>query len=181
MSHRARNSAQIGGLTLTELLLALAVLAVLALLSAPGLGEYLRDCRRTSTLNLLAHAVHATRTAAATLGVRATLCGTLDGTTCSRSGDWSDAVLVLPGPSASHGASASPLRVLRLEASRTRQTVRSNRDAIDFDALSPSATTATVTVCDDRGPRAARALIVSRTGRPRLSDSDASGRPLSCP
>lgn len=167
------------GFTLTEILVAVAVLAIAALAATPGLGEYLRDSRRTATLNLLAHAVHTSRATAAALGVRATLCGTLDGQSCSRSNDWGDAVLVIPD--AGGAVAASPVRVLRLDAGRARQTVRSNRSAIEVDPLSPYATTATVTVCDERGARAARALIVSRTGRPRISDRDASGRLLACP
>lgn len=165
------------GFTLTEALLVLAVLALAALAAAPGLGEYLRDIRRTATLNLLVHAVHVSRATAAGLGVRATLCGTLDGRTCSRGDDWGHAVLVLPDAR----GDVAPARVLRLDAGRARQTVRSNRSAIEVDPLSPHATTATVTVCDDRGAQAARALIVSRTGRPRVSDRDASGRRLACP
>ena len=177
-SRKPRNS---GGFTLVEVLVAIGVLAVAVLAATPGLGEYLRDCRRSATLNLLAHAVHTTRAAAAALGVRATLCGTFDGTSCSQSNDWSDAVLVLPDSPRAAAASPAPVRVLRLDAGRTRQTVRSNRNAIELDPLSPYATTATVTVCDDRGARSARALIVSRTGRPRISDRDASGRLLACP
>lgn len=169
------------GFTLTETLLAIGVLSIAALAAAPGLGEYLRDSRRTATLNLLAHAVHTTRSAAAALGVRATLCGTLDGRTCAGGGDWSNALLVVPNWPAGVAGTPAPVRVLRLEAARLKQTVRCNRDAIELDPLSPSATTATVTVCDDRGVRAARAVIVSRTGRPRFSDRDASGRLLACP
>lgn len=181
MATKSRKLCKTRGFTLAEILLAIGVLAIGALLATPGLGEYLRDCRRSATLNLLAHAVHTARAAAGALGVRATLCGTHDGRSCSRSNDWSDAVLVLPDSPGGVAAAAAPVRVLRLDADRTRQTVRSNRSAIQLDPLSPYATTATVTVCDDRGARAARALIVSRTGRPRLSDRDASGRLLACP
>lgn len=181
MATETRKMRKFGGFTLAEIVVAIGVLAVAALVASPGLGEYLRDCRRAATLNSLAHAVHVARSSAAALGVRATLCGTLDGRSCSRSSDWSDTVLVLPDLPADAAASVDPVRVLRLDATRVRQTVRSNRNAIDLDPLSPYATTATVTVCDDRGARSARALIVSRTGRPRLSERDASGRALACP
>jgi len=40
--------------------------------------------------------------------------------------------------------------------------------------------TASFTFCDERGPRAARAVIISQTGRPRVAASDASGDPLTC-
>lgn len=178
MAGKTRKTRKSRGFTLSELLVAIGVLALVALIATPGLGEYLRDCRRAATLDMLTHAVHAARAAAAALGVRATLCGTMDGRSCSRLEDWSDALLVLPDPAE---AEAPPIRLLRLDAGRTRQTVRSNRSAIEIEPLSPSATTATVTVCDDRGSRAARAMIISRTGRPRISDRDASGRVLACP
>jgi hypothetical protein len=82
-----------------------------------------------------------------------------------------------PGPAADD----PPLRVVRPAIAGARQSVRANRDAIRFTALTPAATTATLTVCDERGSRAARAVIVSRIGRPRISDRDAGGRPLVCP
>lgn len=171
----------IKGFTLAETLVALAVLAGAAMLTAPGFGQYLRDCRRAATLNALVHAVHSARTVAATHGLRATLCATLNGQSCSRSQDWSDSLLVLPEQLTGSSATPTPVRVVRLEATRVRQSVRSNRGAIDFEPLSPHATTATVTVCDDRGAHFARAVIVSRTGRPRISERDASGRLLACP
>ena len=38
-----------------------------------------------------------------------------------------------------------------------------------------------VVVCDRRGAPAARAVVVSRTGRVRVSARDADGGPLACP
>jgi hypothetical protein len=40
--------------------------------------------------------------------------------------------------------------------------------------------TATFTFCDDRGSPAARAVIISQTGRPRVSDRSAANTPLAC-
>ena len=71
-------------------------------------------------------------------------------------------------------------RVVALPGGGGRQSVRANRGFVEFAPLSPAASTATLTVCDDRGARAARALIVSRTGRVRLSDQGAAGEPLDC-
>ena len=98
MAGKTRKTRKSRGFTLSELLVAIGVLALVALIATPGLGEYLRDCRRAATLDMLTHAVHAARAAAAALGVRATLCGTMDGRSCSRLEDWSDALLVLPDP-----------------------------------------------------------------------------------
>lgn len=167
------------GITLTEIAIAVGILAAASLAAAPAFGEYLRDCRRAATLNALAHAMHTARSAAALHGTRARLCATRDGRSCSPGRDWGEAVLIIPD--ALPGVEPGPAQVVHLGAHRARQSVRSNRDAIEFQPLAPAATTATVTVCDDRGPLQARALIVSRTGRPRISDRDASGRLLVCP
>jgi type IV fimbrial biogenesis protein FimT len=169
------------GFTLVELLVAMALLATLATLAAPGFGEYLRNCRRAVTVNALSHAVHAARALAAARGDAVRLCTSTDSSACNATRDWSASLLI--EADAPDGAEVvhSPLRVIQLEAEKSRQTVRSNRDHFLFTPLVSSATTGTITVCDDRGSRAARAVIVSRTGRPRISDRDASGRALVCP
>ncbi len=169
------------GFTLVELLVAMALLATLATLAAPGFGEYLRNCRRAATVNALSHAVHAARTQAAVRGGAVRLCTSTGSNACNATRDWSASLLI--EADAPDGAEVvhSPLRVIQLAAEKSRQTVRSNRDHFLFTPLVSSATTGTITVCDDRGSRAARAVIVSRTGRPRISDRDASGRALVCP
>jgi hypothetical protein len=41
-------------------------------------------------------------------------------------------------------------------------------------------TTVSFVFCDQRGNSAARAIIVSQTGRPRVAAHDAAGKPLRC-
>jgi len=168
------------GFTLIEMMLGLAVLAVLALAALPGLRGYLQDCRRTATVNALAHAVHSARQLAGVLGRNVVLCPTRDGADCSGALDWSGLLVLRTDEAAAFDPEPAP-RFIRLAVERSQQSVRSNRDAIRFTPLTPAASTATLTVCDARGPRSARAVIVSRSGRPRISDRDAAGRFLVCP
>jgi type IV fimbrial biogenesis protein FimT len=154
---------------------ALALLALLAVLAGPGLRGYLQDCRRTATVNALTHAVHAARRLAGVRGLPVELCPSTDGIDCSGALDWRGDLLLRTG------TDGAALRVIALSLDGAHQTVRGNRPLLRFAPLAPSATTATLTVCDDRGPRAATAVIVSRSGRPRVAGRDASGRPLVCP
>ena len=55
-----------------------------------------------------------------------------------------------------------------------------NRATLSFRAFGQSGVTATFAFCDDRGSGAARAVIISQTGRPRVSARSSSGAPLSC-
>ena len=168
------------GLTLVEMLVVVALLAVGATLAAPTFGGLLRDTRRAAALTALSHALHAARTAAAASGRSMRVCGTRDGRSCSGDAHWGPGLLQRPAAGATGEADAL-VRVTALPDGRGAPLVRANRPFIDFAPLAPSATTATITVCDDRGPAAARALIVSRTGRLRVSDRSASGEPLACP
>jgi len=166
------------GFTLLEMMLVVALLAIGATLTAPAFGELLRDTRRAATLNTLAHALHGARTAAATSGRAVRLCSTRDERSCSGDLRWGPTLLQRP---AGDGDDPALLRVVLLPAGRGTPTVHSNRAWIEIAPLAPAATTATLTVCDDRGAAAARALIVSRTGRSRISAQSAAGAPLSCP
>jgi len=58
--------------------------------------------------------------------------------------------------------------------------IEANRTTLSFRAFGQSGVTATVTFCDDRGSGAARAVIISQTGRPRVSDRASSGSALVC-
>jgi type IV fimbrial biogenesis protein FimT len=164
------------GFTLLEMLVALAVLALVGLLATPSLRDYLRDCQRAATVNAIAHAVHTARALAGSTGQSVELCATTDGRDCAEGTEWTGSLLLRTSASES-----GPLRVVPLSLGRSRQSLRCNREVLRFAPLVPSATTATLTVCDDRGSLAAMAVIVSRTGRPRIADRDASGRRLACP
>jgi type IV fimbrial biogenesis protein FimT len=168
------------GLTLIELLTAVAVLGVVAVLAAPGFGAALANARRTRAVNDLVHAMHVARSAAATTGVPATLCAGTGG--CSGSRDWSDGWLLFLNTDRDDPPALDPgERVLLREAADAGLLRRANRAAFVFAPTGRSGTTGTLVVCD-RGQRVTpRAVIVSRTGRPRAAALDASGRALSCP
>lgn len=164
------------GFTLVELSVALFLLAVFATVAVPGMREFVRDTQQSAAINGLLHAVHTARRLAAASGRRVELCATQDGRDCSGSPYWDGDLLLR-----TQSAAGVPPRVIPSPSRYGTLSVRANRSAVAFTPLNPAATTATITVCDDRGPRAAAAVIISRAGRPRLSRLDPSGRPLACP
>jgi type IV fimbrial biogenesis protein FimT len=161
------------GFTLIELLVALALAAILATAAYPGFSAWLLDSRRDAVVTAALHAMHAARQFAAVRAVSVELCGSVDAMHCSGASSWSSGLLVV-GTDGTVFRSLPPLRSL------DGPTVISNRAAIRFESGTSYASPATVTICDRRGGRAARAIIVSRSGRPRVSERDESNRVLQC-
>ncbi len=161
------------GYTLLELLVALALVVVLATAAYPGFSAWLLDGRRDAIVTITMHAVQSARQFAAARSESTELCGTLDALHCSGGGDWSRGLLIL-------GADGTVHRSLPASKPDGGPEIRSNRSVIRFEPGTSFASPATMTICDRRGSKAARAVIVSRSGRPRVSNRDSSNRQLQC-
>jgi type IV fimbrial biogenesis protein FimT len=74
-------------------------------------------------------------------------------------------------------SAAEPL--IFVHSPRVANTIVSNRPYYEL-RVGRRSTNGTVVFCDSRGAAAARAVIVSFTGRPRVATRDADGRPLRC-
>lgn len=161
------------GHTLPELLAIFGMVAVIAGAAVPTFTNLLLDSRRSATLTTTLHAVNLARQLAAVRGETMLLCGSADQHACSGRTDWSTGLLVAD--------EAERLRrSLPLSDAARAPRIRANRVAVNFEGGSGFASPATLTVCDRRGAEAARAIIISRSGRPRVSARDASDKPLAC-
>ena len=76
------------GRSLLELLVTLAVMAVLSLVGLPSLSATLADAHRTSTVNTLVLGVQWARSETAKRAIPMTLCASRDGSHCTGSADW---------------------------------------------------------------------------------------------
>ena len=161
------------GHTLPELLTMLGIAAVIGGSAVPVFSNLLLDSRMNATVATAIHAVNFARQFSATRSEAIQLCGSDDMLDCSGRPDWSTGLLL-----ADDGNRFRQGVVLTGSTGAPR--IRSNRAILRFEGGSGFATPATLTVCDRRGARAARAVIVSRSGRPRASSRDASDRVLTC-
>src|SRR5262245_33181445 len=169
MPDRARPT----GHTIPELLVMLGIASILALAAVPVFSKLLLDTRMNAVVATALHAVNLARQLSATRGEPILLCGSEDERSCSGRPEWNLAVLLA-------GADGTVRQSISLSGGNGGPNVRSNRATLSFEAGSGFATPATLTMCDRRGTRAARSVIVSRSGRPRSSTRDGSDRVLSC-
>ncbi|MGH8131150.1 MAG: GspH/FimT family pseudopilin [Steroidobacteraceae bacterium] len=161
------------GHTLTELLVMFGIVAVISSSTVPVFSNLLLDSRMNATITTALHAVNVARQFSAARSESIRLCGSEDQHECSGRVDWSSGLLLTADNDGLR-------RSLPLTGGARAPRIRSNRATVSFEGGSGFASPATLTVCDRRGTRAARAVIISRTGRPRISSRDGSDRPLAC-
>jgi type IV fimbrial biogenesis protein FimT len=172
------------GLTLIELLIAVAVVATLAAVAAPAFSGGLEAGRASDArASLLASLMTAANKAAIT-GSHGVLCPSRDGETCLDSADWSAGWLVFLDSNGSRDLEGGE-RLLRIQPAlagkvRLRSTV--GRTRIVFQGNGGNAgSNATFTLCDGRGPKRARALIMSNAGGLRDGEATAANLAATCP
>lgn len=189
---RALTRRSSAGLTLLELLVALAIAAVLVGLSVPGWSELVGRKRGDLVIRRLNQAIELARISAVSYGEMVTLCRSRDGTVCG--GAWHEGVVVFRDPNGDRrlAQDQQPIHYLDFGGSQGMIFWRAfgNRQYLQFTPLGFTRNqNGNFTYCPDSGDlRQARQLIVNRAGRTRRAiDSngdgiaeDSQGRPLRC-
>lgn len=166
-------NARSNGHTIPELLAMLGIASILALTAVPVFSNLLLEARMSAAVATAMHAINLARQLSATRSELFRLCGSDDERSCSGRPDWSTSLLLID-------ERESFRQGVSLSTGNGTPRIRSNRATLSFEAGSGFATPATLTLCDRRGTSAARSVIVSRSGRPRTSNRDASDKALSC-
>jgi type IV fimbrial biogenesis protein FimT len=170
-----------GGFTLIELLACLAVIVVLTAWGVPAFGALTRDAARTREVNQFIQGVYLARSEAIKRNGVVSLCPSLDASTCSPATSWHTGWLVFVNVDRDSPAIRDAgEELLRVYPGWDTGHISANRTTLSFRAYGQMGVTATVTFCDDRGSPAARAVIISQTGRPRVTSRNASGGALTC-
>lgn len=92
------------GFTLVELMVTLAVIAILAMFAVPNFGSLMRRQRVTSVANQLLADLSYARTEAAMRGKYVSICASDDGTSCSSSQSYATGWIVYAYPTGAAGA-----------------------------------------------------------------------------
>jgi type IV fimbrial biogenesis protein FimT len=171
------------GFSLLELFVTLATVAILLTVAAPSLRQFAMNARRDEQVNALLRTLHAARSAAILRAEPVVICKSRDGKRCAADASaWSGGWIAFANrdrDSPPQLDADEPLLVIQPRSDRID--VRANRNAVTYWPVALAGTTATFVFCDARGTNAARAIIVSQTGRPRVATRDAAGKPLRCP
>ena len=171
-----------GGYSLYELIITIGVVAVILSVGVPSLGKMVADHRLRVEVDALFHAVHLARKESVFRRRVVTLCPTRDGLNCQPGMDWSIGWMMFVNLDRDMPVTRdSNEPVLQQFAVSTHNQVTANRGSFSFRTTERRATNGTFIFCDKARRAAPRALVVSYTGRPRVSRNDRRGIPYECP
>ena len=174
------------GFTLVEMMIAVTLLGLLLSIAVPALDQFTANARQTSTINDFVASIHLARSTAVTTNSRVTFCASSNQRTCgavpwdqgwiafsdrNNNGfvDGDDAIV-----SASQGN--DDVEIASGEFGLSLQ-FRPNGRVVNAGA---NGAVGQFTVCDRRGDKYAKVLIIDLSGRPRVSKSLADGSAPDC-
>lgn len=176
------------GVTLTELLIGLTILGVLAGVGAPSFSNVIKNSRQASTFNNMIGALHLARSEAIKRNASVAVCARQSDTACGI--DWGNGWLVFVDNGGTPNSLEAGEEVLRigeplgnnLVASAIGSSIAATssyimRTNIRFTPRGASSWRGggSITLCDDRGDRSMKAMFVSVSGDIRRARKDPDG------
>lgn len=171
------------GITLVELVSVLAIVAIVAAAGIPQMAQFGRAAARRAAVNDMMHSIFLARSKAIMANTVVSLCRSADGETCAtNTGNWEDGWIVFVNADRDQPAVRDPEEpIVQRHHGWRGGRITSNRTSFSFRPTTQSGVNGTFVFCDALGKSGdARAVIISHTGRPRVSERDASNKPLSC-
>jgi type IV fimbrial biogenesis protein FimT len=170
------------GVTLVELLVVLAILALLAGFALPQLGGIGAATRVKTTAGRFMGHVNLARTESIMRGQRVVLCPSSDGSSCLADGHWHLGWMVFVDRDGDreHAADEPVLQVAEASPGVRLVTSRMRRRLVLYPTGLSPASNGTYTACAADDAAAPLAVIVSNSGRARLSRVRPDGTPLGC-
>jgi type IV fimbrial biogenesis protein FimT len=165
------------GATLLELMVVLAVSAILLGIGIPSFAAFTSSSRLASATNELVSSLHLARSEAIKRNSRTVMCTSATGTACADSGGWHQGWLVFHDANNNAGLDAGETVFLARQALPAGFSLTGNQHVSKYISYTPGGATklisgafqaGTLILCNESGSlNSARKVVISSTGRPR--------------
>jgi len=179
------NASQLhSGFTLLELLVVLVIVSIIYSTGIPAAWNWVLDAHQRTAANVLMTHLQMARNSAISRHRNVVLCPSVDGKTCTDSNNWQPGWIIFTDPNDNkHFDGSDTLLTVQQALGKPIQIHFGGRNGgryVRYTALGRGWPNATFTFCDQRGSAAARAIVLSLSGRPRMDGVSSSGKPLHC-
>jgi type IV fimbrial biogenesis protein FimT len=167
------------GATLLELIVVLAVAAILLTIAVPGFSSLFHASRLTSATNALVASLHVARSEAIKRSQRVVVCPSPAGDACAGSSGWHQGWMVFHDANNNAQRDAGEPVVLAHPPLPSGMRVTSKGSTASYISYTPAGDTqqvggawqaGTLTLCHvSASPDSARQVVIYRTGRPRTA------------
>ncbi len=173
------------GFTLVELITTLTVMVALLATGVPAMQKFSASQKMMVAVNTMASHLHLARSEAIKRGLRAVLCPSLDGESCSESMQWQQGFILFADENANKKRDTGEELLRQFKSNNKKPQIRvtttDGRRRIGYQATGEApGSNLTMTFCDTSDFVDPKAIIISSTGRPRISTLKPSGAPLGC-
>lgn len=167
------------GFTLVEMMVVVAIAAILAGIAVPSMKRLVKSVQLTSATNELFSSFLLARSEAAKRHSRVALCKSADGTSCARTGGWEQGWIIFHDNNNTGTREASEELVWHAQALNADMRLTGNLNVARYISYAPNGETklaggafqaGTITLCNQSGQSAeARQIILASGGRPRVN------------
>ncbi|HET9033757.1 MAG TPA: GspH/FimT family pseudopilin [Dokdonella sp.] len=174
---------RLAGVTLVELMIVVSIGAVLTTMALPSFSKLLQASASRASRSALSVSINQARIGAAMRGQQVIVCPSSNQTDCTDDSRWQHGWIAFIDSNRDneHDSDEEIIGVAQAQKSGIAILSSSSRQRIRYQADgSASGTNLTLTVCDRRGPPAARTLVVSNSGRLRSGTPSAAQASAAC-
>ncbi len=173
------------GFSLIELTTTLAVSITVIVAGLPAMQKLMASQQMVASMNTVTSHLHLARSEAIKRGLRAVLCPSLDGEGCLKSAEWQQGFILFADENRNKKRDAGEQLLRRFQPGNREQQIRitstTGRQQIRYQATGEApGSNLTITFCDTSGVVDPKAIIISQTGRPRISTVKPDGGLLDC-
>ncbi|MFZ5621455.1 MAG: GspH/FimT family pseudopilin [Pseudomonadota bacterium] len=153
------------GFTLIELMITLAVAAILLTIGIPSFSDFVKNNRLVGYVNEFVAAAHLARSEAIKRRRYGYICASSNQSSCTGGTNWAVGWITWIDDNGDGTPQSSELLRVRQALDATVSYTSDGASSFRFDPMGISPTTGTLTMCDDRTGEQGRTIGVSNSGR----------------